>query len=129
MTSIAVLAIFAPEFVPEPKRQESKMAAKKNNRLNRLNGSVEKLAKAFGEVIVEATHHAAEQTREVVRNDIRVELGKVEKRLSDRIDTTNANMQAQFAEQEEKIVEVAKLVKAEKVESAKSPKPRTRARR
>lgn len=48
----------------------------------RLNGSVGRLAEAFGDVITEAM--AA--VREDMRNDIREEIGAIEQRLGGRID-------------------------------------------
>ena len=56
---------------------------------NKPDGSMEAFARAFSDVIKDATSHLA--TKEDI-ND-----------LSDRIDTTNENMQAQFARQEERI--------------------------
>lgn len=60
-----------------------------------LNGSVDLLAQAMRAVFQECM----ESTREGVKED----MSDMESRLSDRIDTTNQNMQGQFAEQEKKI--------------------------
>ncbi len=74
---------------------------------NKLNGSADLLAKAIQQVFEEAT--------EISRAQVKQDMHGMEQNLSDKIDatnesikTTNQNMQAQFAQQEEKI---AKMVK------------------
>ena len=59
-----------------------------------LNGSVDLLAGAMRQVFQECM----ETTRGVVKQDIE----GMEQRLTERIDTTNANMQARFSEQDKK---------------------------
>ena len=74
---------------------------------NKLNGSADLLAKAIQQVFEEAT--------EISRAQVKQDMHGMEQNLSDKIDATNEsikttsqNMQAQFAQQEEKI---AKMVK------------------
>ena len=77
---------------------------------NKLNGGPELLAKAIQQVFEETMS----ATREVVREDLsemEVRLkkdssemeGRLNKHLDERINTTDENMQAQFAEQEKKL--------------------------
>ncbi|MDE0310844.1 MAG: hypothetical protein OXI52_01165 [Caldilineaceae bacterium] len=69
---------------------------------NRMNGSVDLLALAMRKVFEECM----DSTREAVKEDIgavREDMVNMESRLNDRIDTTNQNVQVQFAEQEKKI--------------------------
>ncbi len=73
----------------------------------KLNGSVDILAKAMREVFTEAVEGAVDPLTTEVKA-LRTEVGDMEGRLNDRIDTTNENMAAQFAAQEEKI---GKLIK------------------
>ncbi|MDE0532281.1 MAG: hypothetical protein OXI01_12655 [Albidovulum sp.] len=74
-----------------------------------LNGSVNLLADAMRKVFTEAVEVAVEplttQVSALRTNvaDMRTEIHSMEERLNKRIDTTNENMQAQFAEQEKKI--------------------------
>ena len=56
---------------------------------DRVNGSATAFIRAFSDLIKDSTSHLA--TKEDING------------LSDRIDTTNKNMQAQFARQEERI--------------------------
>ena len=62
------------------------------------NGSVDILAGAMRTVFSELLDESREKTQE--------DLKGVEERLGKRIDTTNENMQVQFAEQEKKISKV-----------------------
>ena len=64
---------------------------------NKLNGSVDMLAQALKGVVSEAI----EANNDVILD----EMGKMEKRLNSRIDTTNENMSAQFATQAKYITE------------------------
>ncbi len=66
----------------------------------KMNGSADLLAKAIRKVF--------EETSENVRDSVKEDMQEMEKNLSDKIDTTNQNMQAQFAQQEKKI---AKMVR------------------
>ena len=72
----------------------------------KLNGSVDILAKAMKQVFQEATAQAVEPVME--------EMTAMEKRLDKKIDsaveTTNGNMQAQFAKQEEKVAKQGKKI-------------------
>ena len=79
----------------------------------KLNGSVELLVDAMKKVFQEGIQGAIEPVRadiKEVRSDMKGmetrlnnDMKGMETRLSDDIDTTNQNMQAQFAKQEEKI--------------------------
>jgi len=66
---------------------------------SKLNGSADLLAQAFRKVVEDATEGALEPMLD--------EMGKMEERLTERIDTglktTNENMQGQFAAQEKQI--------------------------
>ena len=97
---------------------------------DKLNGSMEAFARAFSDVIKDTTSHLATKedianmaTRQDIANmatkqDIanmatKQDIANMATKqdingLSDRIDTTNKNMQAQFARQEEKIAEIAR---------------------
>ena len=68
-----------------------------------LNGSVDLLADAMKKVF--------EESMVTVQEAVKEDMDGMERRLSDRIDTTNKNMQSQFANQEKKI---GKLLKAGK---------------
>ena len=71
------------------------------------NGSVDKLAEAFRDVIVEAVAPVREDVKALTD-----EMGKLEERLDkkidDQTDQTNQNMQAQFAVVREDIAKLAK---------------------
>ena len=74
---------------------------------DKMNGSVDLLAQAMRKVFSESVEGAvAPLTTEV--KALRTEVHDMEGRLNKRIDTTNANMQAQFAEQEKKIGQLIK---------------------
>ncbi len=60
---------------------------------SKLNGSVDLLAKAMRQVFTEAVEEGLVPVREDIK-DIRGDI----KKLSDGLDTTNQNMQAQFAQ-------------------------------
>ena len=64
---------------------------------NKMNGSVDLLAKALKGVVSEAI----EANNDVILD----EMGKMEERLNSRIDTTNENVSAQFATQAKYISE------------------------
>ncbi len=64
---------------------------------NKMNGSVDLLAKALKGVVSEAI----EANNDVILD----EMGKMEERLNSRIDTTNENVSAQFATQAKHISE------------------------
>ena len=68
----------------------------------RLNGSVVLLAQAMRQVFTEAVDGAVRPLTDEVKA-LRTEVHDMEDRLNTRIDTTNDNVQAQFAEQEKKI--------------------------
>ena len=73
---------------------------------NKMNDSVYLLAKALRTVVQDAVQEAVEGGVEpLTRNvgSLRKEMGEMEGRLTDRIDTINGNMQVQFDEQEKKI--------------------------
>ena len=84
----------------------------------KLNGSVDLLAQAMRQVFSEAVEVAVEPVKESVdalRTEMRDMEGRIDKnmdrmeeRLNARTDTTNENMQAQFAEQEKKIGQLLK---------------------
>ena len=71
---------------------------------NKLNGKVHSFAAAFRDVIVDATQEAVEPLHDELKrlhetdDAILDELKGVEERLNKRIDTTNDNMQTQFAQ-------------------------------
>ena len=97
---------------------------------DKLNGSMEAFARAFSDVVRDSTSHLATKddianmaTKDDIANmatkddiadmatkdDINRlsdKIDRVETRLNRRIDTTNNNMQAQFAQQEKKIAEI-----------------------
>ena len=88
---------------------------------DKLNGSMEAFARAFSDVVRNSTSHLATKddianmaTKDDIANmatkdDINRlsdKIDRVETRLNRRIDTTNNNMQAQFAQQEKKIAEI-----------------------
>ena len=62
-----------------------------------LNGSVDLLAKAMRQVFTEAVESAVQPLATEVKA-LRTEVNDMEGRLNARIDTTNENMQAQFAQ-------------------------------
>ena len=77
-----------------------------------FNGSVQLLAEALQQVVREAVGplsrdmQAMRQDMQTMRQDMqamRQDMQAMEDRLNVRIDVTNQNMQAQFAEQEKKI--------------------------
>jgi len=70
----------------------------------RLNGSVEMLANAMHKVFSEAVEGAVEPLREDLAS-VRKDVANVRETMATRedINTSNNNMQAQFAEQEKKI--------------------------
>ena len=74
-----------------------------------LNGSVQALAQALSDVVSEAV--------EPVRDDIKIlraEVLAIEKNLSERIDTTNGNIQAQLAQHRKDVSEdVRRIVEGE----------------
>ncbi len=67
-----------------------------------LNGSTNLLAQAMREVFSEAMTTAVAPLQTEMKA-LRTDMRDMETRLNARIDTTNENMQAQFAEQERKI--------------------------
>ena len=81
---------------------------------DKLNGSAERLAGAIREVFTEVVDGAVEPLRTEMKamhtdmKAMRTDMRDMEKRLNGRIDTTNQNMQAQFAEQERKIGQMLK---------------------
>ena len=112
----------------------------KNDKKKYMNGSVDILAKAMKAVFQEgmdATREAVKGDIDGLRTDIKQDMDSMEERLKDntkqQIDTTNENMQAQFAEQEKKISgigskvdqqgkQIAKLV-GKKPATSKRPAP------
>ena len=77
------------------------------NQETQPNGSMEAFASAFSNLVKDATSHLA--TKDDLANMAANMATKEDiNELSDRIDTTNKNMQAQFARQEEKIAEIAR---------------------
>ena len=90
------------------------------NQEAQLNGSMEAFARAFSNLVKDATSHLATKedldnvvanmaTKEDLDNAVANMATKDDiNELSDRIDTTNKNMQAQFARQEEKIADIAR---------------------
>jgi len=83
---------------------------------SKLNGSVNLLADAMRKVFSEAVESAVDPlTTEVkaVRGELagmRTEMLDMEGRLNERIDTTNKNMQSQFAEQQKEIGKIKSTV-------------------
>ncbi|MCY3942010.1 MAG: hypothetical protein OXG29_13195 [Gammaproteobacteria bacterium] len=79
------------------------------NHSSSFNGSVQLLADALQQVVSEAVRDGVAPVRQdmqTLRQDVqtlRQHMQAMEDRLNDRIDVTNQNMQAQFAEQETKI--------------------------
>ena len=88
---------------------------------DKLNGSMEAFARAFSDVVRDSTSHLATKddianmaTKDDIAdmatkddiNRLSDKIDRVETRLNRRIDTTNKNMQAQFARQEKKIAEI-----------------------
>ena len=75
----------------------------------KLNGSVDLLASAMRQVFSEAVSDAVKPIHKDMQGirkdvqDVRKDMVSMEGRLNDRIDTTNKNVQAQLATQEEKI--------------------------
>ena len=91
---------------------------------DRLNGSATAFIRAFSDLIKDSTSHLA--TREdldrmaanmATKDDIANMVTRED--LNERIDTTNQNMQAQFARQEEKIAEINRNMQAQFVEQEK----------
>ena len=77
------------------------------NQEAQLNGSMEDFARAFSNLVKDTTSHLA--TKDDLANMAANMATKEDiNELSDRIDTTNKNMQAQFSRQEEKIAEIAR---------------------
>jgi hypothetical protein len=71
---------------------------------NKLNGSVELLARSIRDVFQDAMSITRENIKEdmaSMKQDVAKNLSDMETRLNSHIDTTNNNMQAQFARQEE----------------------------
>lgn len=86
-----------------------------------LNGGIDMLAQGLRDVIGEAMAGV----RKGMHADMKMEVSELRKdmdagfaKLDKRIDTTNENMQAQFAEQESKFAEEFKQVRAMMPESA-----------
>ncbi len=71
----------------------------------KLNGSVDLLAKAMRQVFQEATQQAVEP----VMDEMMKMEDRLDKKIDNAVETTNSNMQAQFAEQDKKI---GKLIKS-----------------
>ncbi len=67
-----------------------------------FDGSVQLLADALQQVVREAVRDGVAPVRQDVQT-LRQDMQAMEDRLNDRIDVTNQNVQAQFAEQEKKI--------------------------
>ncbi len=67
-----------------------------------LNGSVDLLANAMRKVFGEAVEGAVNPLTTEVKA-LRTEVVALRTEVNDKIDTTNENMQAQFAEQQKKI--------------------------
>ena len=91
---------------------------------DRLNGSATAFIRAFSDLIKDSTSHLA--TKEdldrmaanmATKDDIANMVTRED--LNERIDTTNQNMQAQFARQEEKIAEVNQNMRAQFAEQEK----------
>ncbi len=74
-----------------------------------LNGSVDLLADAMRKVFKEAVEGAVQPLTDQVKA-VRTEVGDLRTEVNDQIKTTNENMGAQFAAQEEKI---GKLIKGQ----------------
>ena len=83
---------------------------------DKLNGSMTAFARAFSDVVRDATSHLATKdeiakladnmaTKDDI-NQLSDRIDRVEASLNGRIDITNQNMQAQFAQQEKKIAEI-----------------------
>ena len=74
---------------------------------DKLNGSATAFIRAFSDLIKDSTSHLA--TKDDL-DSMRADMATKEdiNDLSGRIDTTNENMQAQFARREEKIAEIAR---------------------
>ncbi len=71
---------------------------------NKLNGSVELLARSIRDLFQDAmsiTRENIKEDMESMKQDVAKNLSDMETRLNSHIDTTNNNMQAQFARQEE----------------------------
>ena len=71
---------------------------------NKLNGSVELLARSIRDVFQDAmsiTRENIKEDMESMKQDVAKNLSDMETRLNSHIDITNNNMQAQFARQEE----------------------------
>jgi len=85
-----------------------------------LNGSVDLLATAMRDVFKEAVEGAVEPIESQVKA-LRTDMGDMEARLNQRIDTTNENMQAQFAQHR-------KDVQADIQEALKKRQPATKSR-
>ena len=92
---------------------------------DRLNGSATAFIRAFSDLIKDSTSHLA--TRDDL-NGMRAELDGMRANMDgmranmatkDDIDTTNKNMQAQFARQEEKIAEINRNMRAQFAEQEK----------
>ncbi len=90
------------------------------NQEAQLNGSTEAFARAFSNLVKDATSHLATKedldnvvanmaTKEDLDNAVANMATKEDiNELSDRIDTTDKHMQTQFARQEEKIADIAR---------------------
>ena len=92
---------------------------------DRLNGSATAFIRAFSDLIKDSTSHLA--TKDDL-NGMRAELDGMRANMDgmranmatkDDIDTTNKNMQAQFARQEEKIAEINRNMQAQFAEQEK----------
>ena len=85
---------------------------------DKLNGSATAFIRAFSDLIKDSTSHLA--TKDDL-NGMRAELDGMRANMAtkDDIDTTNKNMQAQFARQEEKIAEINRNMRAQFAEQEK----------
>ena len=92
---------------------------------DKLNGSATAFIRAFSDLIKDSTSHLA--TKDDL-NGMRAELDGMRANMDgmranmatkDDIDTTNKNMQAQFARQEEKIAEINRNMQAQFAEQEK----------
>ena len=77
-----------------------------------LNGSATAFIRAFSDLIKDSTSHlATKEDIDTTNKNMQAQFARQEERidsLSRDVDTTNKNMQAQFARQEEKIAEIAR---------------------
>ena len=73
---------------------------------NKLNGSAERFTEALRDLVREATQEAVEPIEKKMDEGFE----RVDKNFADRINTTNENMQAQFAEQQKSIGQLSAKV-------------------